>query len=109
MPFGLTNALANFTMLMKDILQPFMGQFVVDFIDNVLVYSKNIIEHQSHLRSVFQQLRVIGLYVNKDKTCLCMIEVEHLGHIVSAQGISMDPKKVSMILAWLVPKNITTL
>ena len=109
MPFGLTNAPATFMMLMNDILQPFMGQFVVDFIDDVLVYSKNIIEHESHLRSVFQQLREIGLYANKDKTCLCMTEVEYLGHIVSAQGISMDPKKVSVILAWPVLENITAL
>ena len=90
MPFGLTNAPATFMMLMNDILRPFMGQFVVDFIDDVLVYSKNIIEHESHLRSVFQQLREIGLYANKNKTFLCIIEVEYLGHIVSAQGISMD-------------------
>ena len=109
MPFGLTNAPATFMMLMNDILRPFMGQFVVDFIDDVLVYSKNIIEHESHLRSVFQQLREIGLYANKDKTCLCMTEVEYLGHIVSAQGISMDPKKVSVILAWPMPENITAL
>ena len=102
MPFGLTNAPATFMMLMNDILRPFMGQFVVDFIDDVL-------EHESHLRSMFQQLRETGLCANKDKTCLCMIEVEYLGHIVSAQGISMDPKKVSAILAWPVPKNITVL
>ena len=106
MPFGLTNAPATFMMLMNDILRPFMDQFVVDFIDDVLVYSKNIIEYESHLRSV---LREIGLYANKDKTCLCMIEVEYLGHIVSAQGISMDPKKVSVVLAWPVPENITAL
>ena len=66
MPFGLTNAPATFMMLMNDILRPFMGQFVVDFIDDVLVYSKNSIEHESHLRSVFQQLRETGLYANND-------------------------------------------
>ena len=77
-----------------------MGQFVVDFIDDdVLVYSKNIIQYKSHLRCVFQQLREIGLYANRDKIFLCMIEVEYLGHIVSDQGISMDPKKVLAILA----------
>ena len=109
MPFGLSNAPATFMMLMNDIFQPFMGQFVVDFIDDVLVYSKNIIEHESHLRSVFQQLREIWLYANKDKTFLCMAEVKYLGHIVSAQVISMDPNRVSVILAWPMPKKITGL
>ena len=75
MPFGLTIAHATFMMLIYNILRPYMGQFVVDFIDDVLFQSKNIIEYESHLRFVFQQLREIGLYANKDKTFLCMIEV----------------------------------
>ena len=53
-----------------------MGQFVVDFIDDLLVYSKNIIEHYSHLTTMFQQLCETGLYANKDKTFLCMTEDE---------------------------------
>ena len=87
-----------------------MGQFMVDFIDDVLVYSKNILEHESYLRPMFQQLHdETRLYANKGKKFLCMVEVEYLGHIVSTQGISMDPKKVSVILAWPVPENITAL
>ena len=57
----------------------------------------------------FQQLHETVLYANKGKTFLCMIEVEYLGYIVSTQGISMDPKKVLVTLAWPVPKNITVL
>ena len=87
-----------------------MGQFMVDFIDDVLVYSKNILEHESYLRPMFQQLHdETRLYANKGKKFLCMVEVEYLGHIVSTQGISMDPKKVLAILAWPVPKNVTCL
>ena len=83
--------------LMNDFLQPFMGHFIVDFIDDVLAYSKNTIDHESHLMSVFQQLCETGLFVNKDKTFLCMIEIKYMGHIVSVHGIRMDPKKVLVI------------
>ena len=87
MPFGLTNAPAIFMMLMNDVLRPFMGQFVVDFIDDVLVYSKSLQEHEPHLFTVFQALRDIKLYANSDKTCLCLNEIDYLGHVISADGI----------------------
>ena len=94
---------------MNDILRPFMGQFVVDFIDDVLVYSKNLIDHEAHLHSIFQALQQQGLFANSDKTFLCLEEIEYLGHIVSADGIRMDPKKVAVILAWPMPHNVSQL
>ena len=109
MPFGLTNAPATFMMLMNDILRPFMGQFVVDFIDDVLVYSKNLIDHEVYLHSIFQALREHGLLANSDKTFLFLAEIEYLGYIVSADGIRMDPKKVAVILAWPMPQNVSQL
>ena len=107
--FGLTNAPTTFMMLMNDVLRPFTGFFVVNFIDDVLVYSKNLIDHEVHLHSVFQALRQHGLFANSEKTFLCLVEIEYLGHIVSAYGIRMDPKKVAVILAWPVPQNVSEL
>ena len=106
MPFGLTKTPATFMMFMNDILRPFMGKFVVDFIDDVLVYSKNLIEHEIHLNSAFQALRQQSLFANSEKTFLCLAKIEYLGHIVFADRIRMDPKKVAVILAWPVSQNV---
>lgn len=86
-----------------------VGKFVVDFFDTVLIYSKNIQEHEGHLKSIFQALRQTSLFANMDKTFMCLIEIEYPGHIVSANGIRMDPKKMIVILAWLVPQNVIAL
>ena len=68
MPFGLTNAPATFVMLMNDILRPFIGKFVVHFIDDILVYSKSVVEHREQLKDVFIVLRKSALFANKKKT-----------------------------------------
>ena len=75
MPLGLTNALTMFIMLMNDILWLFMGKFVVDFIDDMLVYSKNISKHETHLTFVFQALHDTRLYANQEKTLLCLAKI----------------------------------
>ena len=62
-------------------------------------------EHESHLVIVFETLQEAQLYANPEKTTLCLAEIEYLGHIVSTDGIKMDPKKVSMILSWSTPHN----
>ena len=86
-----------------------MGKFVVDFIDDVLVYSKSMHEHEAHLVIVFDTLRKAELYANPKKTTLCLVEIEYLGHILYVDGIKMDPKKVTMILSWVIPQNETAL
>ncbi|MCO5560625.1 hypothetical protein L7F22_014241 [Adiantum nelumboides] len=87
MPFGLTNAPATFMMLMNDILRLYMGKFVVDFNDDVLVYSKSIEDHESQLVTVFQTLREAKLYANPEKTALCLAEIEYLGNELFTQKI----------------------
>ena len=94
MPFGLTNAPTAFTDLMHRVFQPYLDQFVVVFVDNILIYSKSKEEHEGHLRIVFQALRDHQLYAKFSKCEFWIIEVKFLGHVVSASGLSMDSEKV---------------
>ena len=107
MPFGLTNAPAVFMDLMNRIFRPYLDRFVVVFIDDILVYSRDEIEHAEHLRLVLQVLRDKKLYAKFSKCEFWLREVSFLGHVVSASGIRVDPNKISAILNWKPPRNIT--
>ena len=85
MPFGLTNAPATFMDLMNRVFQPYEDQFVVVFIDDILVYFKNAQEHEQHLRIVIETLREKKLYTKLRKCDFWLKEVSFLGHIVSAE------------------------
>lgn len=87
MPFGLTNAPAAFMDLMNRIFQPYLDQFVVVFIDDMLVYSKTEVEHEQYLRIVLQILREKQLYGKLSKCEFWLSEVVFLGHVVSANEI----------------------
>ncbi len=107
MPFGLTNAPAVFMDLMNRIFRPYLDRFVVVFIDDILVYSRDETEHAEHLRQVLQILRDKLLYAKFSKCEFWLREVSFLGHVVSASGIRVDPSKISAILNWKPPRNIT--
>ncbi|KAG8486371.1 hypothetical protein CXB51_019815 [Gossypium anomalum] len=107
MPFGLTNAPAAFMDLMNQIFQSYLDRFVVVFIDDILVYSKTESEHAQHLRIVLQTLREKQLHAKFSKCEFWLYEVGFLGHIVSAEGIRVDPSKVSAVVNWKTPKNVT--
>ncbi len=106
MPFGLTNAPAVFMDLMNRVFQPYLDQFVVVFIDDILIYSKSLEKHEQHLRVVLQTLRDHKLYV-KLKKCEFWLESDaFLGHVISKDGILVDPKKVEAIVNWERPKDV---
>ncbi|KAL4291663.1 hypothetical protein GQ457_14G020350 [Hibiscus cannabinus] len=107
MPFGLTNAPAAFMDMMNRVFQPYLDQFVVVFIDDILVYSRSEDEHEEHLRIVLQTLRENQLYAKFSKCEFWLNEVVFLGHIVSAEGIRVDPKKIEAIMDWKQPKNVS--
>ncbi|XP_006854885.2 uncharacterized protein LOC18444659, partial [Amborella trichopoda] len=107
MPFGLTNAPAAFMDLMNRVFRPFLDKFVVVFIDDILVYSKTREDHAEHLTTVLQTLRDHQLYAKKEKCEFWMTEVKFLGHVLSQDGITVDPAKIDSILQWERPKNVT--
>ena len=109
MPFGLTNAPAVFIALMNKVFQPYLDKFVIVFIDAILVYSRDEEEHTNHLRLVLQTLREKQLYAKFNKCEFWLDQVVFLGHIVSGEGIKVDPKKIEAILNWEPPKNVPEL
>ncbi|XP_061362621.1 uncharacterized protein LOC133306330 [Gastrolobium bilobum] len=106
-PFGLTNAPTVFMDYMNRIFCPFLDQFVSVFIDDILIYSTNEELHAEHLRIVLQILKEKQLYAKWSKCEFWLSEVQFLGHIISAEGIAVDPSKVEAVMNWERPKTIT--
>ena len=106
MLFGLTNAPAGFIDLMNRVFHLYFDQFVIVFIDDILVYSKNVDEHALHLQIVLQTLKERQLYAKFSKCEFWLNEVIFLGHVVSRDGIFVDPRKVEAIFNWEEPKNV---
>ena len=100
MSFGLTNAPAYFMNLMNKVFMEFLDKFVVVFIDDILVYSKNEEEHKEHLRLVLEKLREHQLYAKFSKCEFWLKEVGFLGHVISGEGIAVDPTKVETVTEW---------
>ena len=106
MPFRLTNALAAVMDLMHRIFQPYLDQFVVVFVDDILIYSQSEWEHEYHLRIILQLLRDHQLYAKFIKCEFWLTGVRFLGHVVSASGVSVDLEKVEAVMSWERPKSV---
>jgi hypothetical protein len=107
MSFGLTNAPAYFMNLMNKVFMEYLDRFIVVFIDNILIYSKDDSDHEEHLRMVLQKLRDNQLYAKFSKCEFWIDKVPFLGHIISNGGVSVDPAKVREIVAWKIPSTVT--
>jgi hypothetical protein len=98
MSFGLTNAPTYFMYLMNSVFMTELDKFIVIFIDDILIYSKNKEEHAEHLRIVLQRLREHKLYAKFSKCEFWLDSVKFLGHTISSEGISVDPSKVQEVM-----------
>jgi hypothetical protein len=100
MPFGLTNAPATFQALMNHILKPYINNFATVYLDDILIFSNSLEEHENHVRIIVETLQDHKLIANPEKCTFFTQEVEYLGHIIEPGAIKMDPSKVESILNW---------
>ena len=107
MPFGFTNSPAAFMDLMNRVFQPYLDRFVIVFIDDILVYSGSSKEHLEHLRIVLQTLRERQLYGKLSKCQFWLDRVAFLGHVISVEGVNVDPKKIEAVVNWKPTKNVS--
>nr|GFB06336.1 hypothetical protein [Tanacetum cinerariifolium] len=107
MPFGLTNAPAVFMDLMDRVCKPYLDKFVIVFIDDILIYSKEEKEHEEHLKAILELLKKEELYAKFSKCEFWIPKVQFLGHVIDSQGIHMDPTKIKSIKDWASPKSPT--
>ena len=106
LPFGLSNGPASFQSYINHALRGYLDNFCTAYMDDILIYSQNLSEHQDHVKSVLQRLREHGLQVDISKCSFEATQVTYLGLIVSTKGISMDPKKVACVQEWPTPQSL---
>ncbi|GJS87966.1 putative reverse transcriptase domain-containing protein [Tanacetum coccineum] len=107
MPFGLTNTPVVFMELMNRVCKPYLDKFVIVFIDDILIYSRNKKEHEEHLKAILELLKKEELYATFSKCEFWIPKVQFLGHVIDSQGIHVDPAKIESIKDWASPKTPT--
>nr|GEY95314.1 hypothetical protein [Tanacetum cinerariifolium] len=107
MPFGLTNAPAVFTDLMNRVCKPYLDTFMIVFIHDILIYSKNEKEHEEHLKVILGLLKEEKLYVKFSKCKFWIPKVQFLDHGIDSRGIHVDPTKIESVKDWASPKTPT--
>ncbi|KAI5609351.1 hypothetical protein C0J50_9522 [Silurus asotus] len=109
MPYGLSISPAVFQGFMKEVLRPYLQRFVMIYIDDILIYSRNLEEHHNHVRQVLGALRSHHLYLDLSKCEFHRTQTHFLGYVITARGIQMDEGKVKAVRDWPVPETIKEL
>ena len=107
MPMGLKNAPAIHQRRVTLALRPYLGKICHIYLDDIVIWSNTIEEHEKNVSTILQALRDARLYVNPEKTHVFCLEIDFLGHHISARGIEADAKKADRIIAWPIPKSAT--
>nr|GEW79755.1 putative reverse transcriptase domain-containing protein [Tanacetum cinerariifolium] len=107
MPFGLTNAPAVFMDLMNRVCKPYLDKFVIVFIDDILIFSKDEKEHEEHLKAILEFFKKEELYAKFSKCEFWISKLQFLGHVIDSQGIHMDPAKIESVKYLASPKSPT--
>lgn len=106
MPFGLCNAPTTFQRLMQRCLGEKIHDYLLIYLDDVIVYSSDCRTHLQHLEDVFQHLATHSLKLQPEKCCLFQRKVRYLGHVVSQEGVTTDPEKVEVVQQWPQPTTV---
>ncbi|KAK3509845.1 hypothetical protein QTP70_014799 [Hemibagrus guttatus] len=109
MPYGLVNAPSVFQDFMHTVLREFLHKSVIVYIDDILIYSRNLAEHRQHVREVLQRLRDYQLFLKAEKCTFHQSSVHFLGYIIDRSGIRMDERKVAAVWDWPPPTTIKEL
>lgn len=109
MPYGLVNAPAIFQDFMHEVLREFLHKSVLVYIDDILIYSRDIMEHQRHVAEVLTKLREYNLFLKAEKCCFHQSSIQFLGYNISQSGITMDERKVAAVRKWPLPTTLKEL
>jgi hypothetical protein len=105
MPFGLCNTPASFQHFTNDVFRDYLDDFLIAYLDDLIVFSNTLEEHKRHVCLVLNRLREHGLYLKPQKCQFQVNEVSFLGYLISAKGIRMDPKEVKAVTGWPTAKS----
>lgn len=106
LPFGLTNGPATYQRYMNDVLFEYLDNFCTAYLDDIIIYSEDVTEHELHVRKVLERLRQAGLQVDIKKCEFSVTRTKYLGFIISTDGIEVDPEKVTVVRNWPYPKTV---
>ncbi|KAK3532161.1 hypothetical protein QTP86_009047 [Hemibagrus guttatus] len=109
MPYGLVNAPSVFQDFMHEVLRDFLHKFVLVYIDDILIYSRSIADHQRHIMEVLHRLRTYHLFLKAEKCLFHQPLVQFLGYVIDRSGVRMDEKKVAAVHDWASPTSVKEL